>query len=197
MFSKDATQAPRVRGRPRSAELRKRILDAGARVVSETGADVGFEAIAQAAGASRTTLYRWWSSPEELLLDALLDSVQSSIAIAPDMPVLMQLRTHLDSAAAILTDPLTWAPLRALAAAALSKDAAHAAFYEHWLAPRRAAARTLIERGISDGTIIPANPDVHIDVLFAPLYHRALFTNGAISDNLVDELLRIIATHQP
>lgn len=158
--------------------------------------DVGFDRIAQAAGASRTTLYRWWANPQELFLDALLDSVQFSLDTDEDAPTLARLRSQVELAAAVLIDPSTGAPLRALASAAMTSDATHTAFAQHWLEPRRTAARALIDHGIDEGVIVDEDPEVLIDVLFAPIYHRALFTGGPLDDDLVDALVRSIAASE-
>lgn len=188
-----SVEKPRRRGRPRNPELRRRILVAATRLAAESGVDVGFDSIAQAAGASRTTLYRWWSNPQELLLDALLDSVRFSMETDADTSTLARLRSQVELAAAVVIDPPTGAPLRALASAAMTREAAHAAFLQRWLAPRRAASRALIEQGIAEGTIVNEDPEVLIDVLFAPIYHRAFFTGGPLDDDLVDALIRRVS----
>lgn len=156
--------------------------------------EVGFDSIAQASGASRTTLYRWWSSPQELLLDALLETVRPSIDVDEHAPVLPQLRSHLMLAARALVDPPTAAPLRVLASGALASETAHEAFVEHWLTPRRAAARALIERGIREGALIDEDPDAMADMLFGPIYHRVFFTGDAVSDAFIDSLIRRVET---
>ncbi|MDM4762021.1 TetR-like C-terminal domain-containing protein [Galbitalea sp. SE-J8] len=186
-------QPPRGRGRPRDPQLRDRILAAAARLAAEAGVDIGFDRIAQAAGASRTTLYRWWRTPEELLLDALLGSVHESITTDAGTPAIEGLREQMTLAADVLIDAPTGGPLRALAAGALSRRATHAAFAEHWLAPRRAAARELVARGIREGTIVDEDPELIIDALFAPIYHRAFFTDGPLDAAVIDALLRRVA----
>lgn len=186
--------ATRRRGRPRDTELRARILRAAAALAATDGVDVGFDRIAQAAGASRTTLYRWWRAPHELFLDALLDAVAFSLETDATAPVPVQLRMQVEAAAAILIDPPTGAPLRALAAAAAVDDEARADISARWFAPRRAAARALIERGIADGSIVAADADVLADVLFAPIYHRAFFTGQPLTEQFVASLVRLIET---
>ncbi|WP_448256908.1 TetR/AcrR family transcriptional regulator C-terminal ligand-binding domain-containing protein [Microbacterium aurum] len=184
--------APRGRGRPRDTALRQRILTAAARLAADEGIDVSFERIAHAAGASRTTLYRWWQGPHELLLDALLEATAFSLQHDAGTGTIDQLRGQVESAAAVLLDATTGAPLRALAAAALTREGARIDFWEHWLRPRRAAARELILAGIAEGTIADDDPDALIDVLFAPVYHRAFFTAMPLTDAYVDVLMRRI-----
>lgn len=161
---------------------------------AQDGVDVGFDRIAAQAGVSRTTLYRWWRSPREVLLDALLESVRFSIEVDASTPAIDQLRAHLRSAAEVLTRPPTAAPLRALAAAALGDEAVHLAFRQRWLEPRRAAAQTLVERGFADGSITGADPQAVIDELFGPVYHRAWFTDGPLDEEFINGLLARVAS---
>lgn len=130
------------------------------------------------------------------MLDALLESVRFSMETDEHAPTLSRLRSQVELAAAVLIDPPTGAPLRALASAAMTRDATHTAFTEHWLAPRRAASRALIEQGIAEGAIVDEDPEALIDVLFAPIYHRAFFTDSPLDDDLVDALIRRIAVPQ-
>jgi AcrR family transcriptional regulator len=59
-------------GRPRSAKSHQAILDATLEVVAEEGIQgASIEAIAARAGVGKTTIYRRWSSKEELILDAV------------------------------------------------------------------------------------------------------------------------------
>lgn len=194
MFSNSTTPEapPRGRGRPRDTALRQRILTTAARLAADEGIDIGFDRIAQAAGASRTTLYRWWRGPHELLLDALLDATAFSLESDPTAPVLDQLRAQVEGAAALLIDDITGAPLRALAAAALTRESAQIDFMAHWLRPRRDAAHALVVEGIAEGTIVDDDIDTLIDVLFAPVYHRALFTAMPLTEEYVAGLLRRI-----
>ncbi len=79
----------RPRGRPRDPEVRERILDAARRLGLAQGYDaVSMDAIAEAAGASKATVYRSWRGKSALLCDALLGYATSDIdpaaATAPE-----------------------------------------------------------------------------------------------------------------
>lgn len=59
-------------GRPRSAESHRAILDATIELVAEEGMQgASIEAIAARAGVGKATIYRRWSSKEDLIVDAL------------------------------------------------------------------------------------------------------------------------------
>src|SRR5947209_19907530 len=65
------TQAP-LRGRPRSEKARLAILEAAAELLLARGLSaVSMDTVAERAGVSKATIYRWWPTKETLALDAL------------------------------------------------------------------------------------------------------------------------------
>ena len=63
---------PPARGRPRSEKARKAIMDAAAELLLARGLSaVSMDAVAERAGVSKATIYRWWPTKESLALDAL------------------------------------------------------------------------------------------------------------------------------
>ena len=68
----EATTPPQRRGRPRSEKAREAILAAAAELLLERGLGaVSMDAVAEQAGVSKATIYRWWPTKETLALDAL------------------------------------------------------------------------------------------------------------------------------
>src|SRR6202034_2408276 len=66
------TAEPAPRGRPRSEKAHKAILGAAAELLLERGLSaVSMDAVAERAGVSKATIYRWWPTKETLALDAL------------------------------------------------------------------------------------------------------------------------------
>src|ERR1700739_2052367 len=87
--------APRPRGRPRSEQARQEILEAAYELLSDKGFNaVGSHEIAQAAGVSSATLYRWWKSKEEILFDACFERMKPILAIPEGGSGLMRLRRY-------------------------------------------------------------------------------------------------------
>ena len=69
-----AVRSPKLpgRGRPRRASASTDILDAALETLAERGFQAAtIESIAARAGVGRNTIYRRWSSKEELIADAL------------------------------------------------------------------------------------------------------------------------------
>src|SRR5580692_5759828 len=68
----EATAEAAPRGRPRSERAHKAILDAAAELLLARGLSaVSMDAVAERAGVSKATIYRWWPTKETLALDAL------------------------------------------------------------------------------------------------------------------------------
>src|SRR5258707_10961074 len=64
--------ATQRRGRPRSEKAREAILAAAAELLLARGLGaVSMDAVAEHAGVSKATIYRWWPTKETLALDAL------------------------------------------------------------------------------------------------------------------------------
>lgn len=65
-------QEIRKPGRPRSAQAHKAIIDATLELLAEEGYQgLSIEAVAARAGVGKTTIYRRWSSKEELVMEAI------------------------------------------------------------------------------------------------------------------------------
>src|ERR1700761_3415758 len=72
----------RGRGRPRDESARLRILKAALELMDEMSfTQVTMEGIAERAGASKTTVYRWWPNKAQLAIEAFRE------AVAPELPL--------------------------------------------------------------------------------------------------------------
>ncbi len=84
--SEDATARPRPGRAPerRNQQARAAILHAADDLLAEHGFDkLTIEGIAARAGVAKQTIYRWWPSKVEVLLDTLRDDAESHLAV-PD-----------------------------------------------------------------------------------------------------------------
>jgi AcrR family transcriptional regulator len=92
-------QTETTRGRPRSDAARRALLDAAYDLVVKQGyGAVTMDAIAAKAGSGKQTIYRWWPSKADLVLDALQDWAQNEIDIAETETVAVFLRKVCDGA---------------------------------------------------------------------------------------------------
>ena len=194
-MSSDVTAETPQRGRPRSERARKAILEAASELLLARGLSaVSMDAVAERAGVSKATIYRWWPTKETLALDALYTEWA---AARPQPRDTGSLRGDLLS----LLRP--WArlagsrPYGRVVAALLTEaqtDPVFAAEYrERFVEPRRQQARDIFRRAIERGEI-PADTKVEValDLLYGPLYHRLLHGHAPLNDRFVREVIDMV-----
>ncbi|NYJ73828.1 TetR family transcriptional regulator [Allobranchiibius huperziae] len=108
------TQAARV-GRPRSEEARTAVLHAVDDLLVEVGyAAMTMKGIAERAGVGRQTVYRWWSTKAEILLEAAAADAREELAVTISGDLRTDLRRYLDQLMRFLTTSVAGAAYRAL-----------------------------------------------------------------------------------
>src|SRR5215469_13459176 len=185
--------SPRGRGRPRDEATRRRILKAALDLMDETAfAQVTAEAIAERAGASKATIYRWWPNKAAVVIEAFKE------ATAPQLPFL-----HTGSLREDLTEQVRnfarvlsgrgGRMLRSFVVAARSDPEVAAAFRSIWSDPRRAEAKGMLRRKQRSGQLRKdADLDLVLDALYGPLYYRFLVKNEAPSQRYADALANLV-----
>lgn len=185
-------QEPRRPGRPRSERARKAVLEATLALTAEMGTALNMEAIAKRAGVSKETLYRWWPSKTDVILDVLAERGQATIPL-PDTGTLhgdlsVFLRSTADSA-----DHTTRRLLRAIASAAANDPTTAAEARNRFIATRRAALATLLDRAVSRGEIDERRIASALDFIYGSLWYRLIFDIGPLDYAWADEVAAAIA----
>ena len=187
----EATAEAAPRGRPRSEKARKAVLDAAAELLLARGLSaVSMDAVAERAGVSKATIYRWWPTKETLALDALYSEWEArphprdTGSLRGDLLALLRPWARLASSrpygrviAALVTEAQT--------------DPVFAAEYRHRVVePRRDQARAIFRRAIERGEI-PADTkiEVALDLLYGPLYHRLLHGHAPLNDRFTQDVI--------
>jgi AcrR family transcriptional regulator len=182
-----AAHEPRAAGRPRSEECRARILAAALDLLEERGLRaLTIEAIAERAGTSKMTLYRWWPSKAAVVLEAILAEVSPSMPYRECESPLESLRDQMRAFARFLNGRWGHLLVGIVAEGVLDEETGDA-YREHWVKPRRADARQLLGRAITAGEL-PVDTDVEVmlDALFGPLYYRFLIQHAPLSPAFAD-----------
>jgi AcrR family transcriptional regulator len=179
-----------TRGRPRDPRTRAAIL-AAARALLERGGltAVTIEAIAQKAGVSRPTIYRYWPNAPAVAMAAFLDVTGAPEAARSTRSPYAALRAQLHAVADAFAAP-AGRSVAAMVAAAQSETELAKAFRNEFIARNRDATRLLLERCIEDGLIAPpADMELALDLVFGPLFYRLLMGHAPITRGFVDRLL--------
>jgi len=184
-------------GRRRNDAAKEAILDAAFRLLSDPGtgtAGLTIEAIAAEAGVGRQTIYRWWPSKGAVLADALARYARVVVPERDTGSFARDLAAFLVDSFAGLADRGYAGRLRQIVAAA--QDDEHVArVLSEFTAVRRAALRTLLERGRDAGELAPdADLDMLVDMAYGVLYYRLLVGHAPLDEaaarSLAAELTR-------
>ena len=192
--TKDKKASP---GRPRDQLVDEAVLRAALELFSEfgiEGASIG--QIANRAGVARTTIYRRWSSREDLLVDAIertRNFPEQLVEGLEKMQPAELVNLILDAG----VDALTQTKFRNLAARLIGCSPSHpalmSAYQDKYLQPRRLAFIRIFEKAQAQG-LLPQNTDVEIlgDMITGTTLYYLLFQpNEQTETNVRVYLLRL------
>jgi AcrR family transcriptional regulator len=173
------------RGRPRSEARKQAILQAAFELLGEHGlAATSMDAVADRAGVSKATIYRWWDSKELLALDALYAAWDTA---GPAQRTTGKLRSEMLALVRPWVRLVASGPsariLTALLAEAQNDPEFGRAYRAHFVEPRRDQARAVFARAIARGEILAGiDVEVAIDLLWGPLYHRLFHGHAPLNE---------------
>jgi AcrR family transcriptional regulator len=185
-------------GRKRSEESRLAILAAAAELTAEVGyAGLTIEGIAARSGAGKQTIYRWWASKADVLLDALTTKADLYIPVPDAGNYRDDLREFLTATFELGRRDQVADVLRALMAEAQIDPAFGERFRENFLQHRRDALGVVVSRAAERGDLPPgAPPETVIDIVFGTLWYRLLATRRPPDERLIEELVATL-TRRP
>jgi AcrR family transcriptional regulator len=188
----DVTAVAQRRGRPRSEKARKAILEAAAELLLARGLNaVSMDAVAERAGVSKATIYRWWPTKETLALDALYSEWAAARPVPEDIGELRGDLLSLLTPWARLARSRPYGRVIAALVTAAQTDPEFAAEYRiRFVDPRRDQGRAIFRRAIDRGEI-PADTkiEVALDLLYGPIYHRLLHGHAPLDEGFVRDVI--------
>jgi AcrR family transcriptional regulator len=186
-------------GRPRSERARRDILEAAYKLLKANGFQaVGAHAIAKTAGVSSATLYRWWDTREEILLDACFEHMKPALAVSGGGSALARLRRYVAYVAEFLasSDGIVMARL----VTGIHDDPKlQRVFLERYVMPRRQMQRALIREAMASGDLKRGtDTELLIDALNGPLFFRWLQGHAPLDRGFVERLFeKVLPCFQP
>ncbi|WP_330241499.1 TetR/AcrR family transcriptional regulator [Streptomyces sp. NBC_00525] len=186
--------AGRTRNGPRRSEAARLAV---LRAADDLLVDVGFHAmtvgaIAERAGVAKQTIYRWWRSKVDILLD-VLDEDLRDLAFWPELPqdpqaTLEQYATHVG---AVFTEPATGRVLFVLIGHAQHDTATAAALRDEVLRPQRQYDRRRVQAALASSlhsTVTRQEADQLLDLVVGPAFHRAFMTGRPLDPQFARQL---------
>ena len=188
-----ASQRPVPSGRApqrRDEAARLAVLHAADDLLAERGFNgVTVEGIATRAGVAKQTIYRWWPSKVDILLDTLIEDAGRALAVPRAGSAIDGVRRYLRALARFLTADPAGTVLLALLGEAQHDAEVAALFHRRYLDPQRERERGLLRRGIDAGELSgELDVDACLDALCGPIVYRAL-TGARITRAFVDGLV--------
>ncbi|WP_329078416.1 TetR/AcrR family transcriptional regulator [Streptomyces niveus] len=180
----------------RSERARQAVLEAADGLLVEKGfTGVTIEGIASSAGVAKQTIYRWWSTKTDILLDAFLQDATEALTPPDHGDLTEDLGAHLHQLALFLTRSDAGTVFTALLGHAQHDPAFAGVLRARYLDEQRRRDRLPLDNAVRRGEL-PADLDTvaEVDQLVGPIYHRVLVTGDpvdrAFTDLLVDNFLR-------
>jgi AcrR family transcriptional regulator len=173
--------------RPRSASSHKKVLDAALLLVSERGIEgTSMDAIAQASGVSKATIYKHWKDKDALLLEMMAE-----MAGLNSRPAFDSGNTRADVLAVLSYQPEENARLKERVMPHwIAYSARNPSFGSAWrhtvMEPPRRELRHLLKLGIEKGELSPKlDVELSLALLLGPMIYLHLFQKRPEQDRPV------------
>ncbi|HLL32648.1 TetR/AcrR family transcriptional regulator [Streptomyces sp. NPDC052773] len=196
-----ATRKPTPDATRRSEKSRRAIYDAALALVGEVGyPKTTIEGIAARAGVGKQTIYRWWSSKADVLMEAFLDLAEQANEQAGGEPgdhalpdtgdLAADLKLVLRATVDELLDPRFEVPSRALAAEGVVNEEMGRAVVARLLEPSLQLYVDRLRAAQDAGHVRPdVDPRIALELFVSPLAQRWLQRTGPISHEYTDTLV--------
>ena len=192
MSDRKGNGAGRGGGRPRSERSKAAILTAVRKLLLKDGySNLTIEAVAQEAGVSKATIYRWWKTKGELVLEAAEQEI--AIGTVPDTG---DSRADMDATIAQLIDTFTRPLASIVIFAAITTGGSDPKmaqiFRDRFVYPWRVSAFEALERARGRGEISAEDRHFLLDMIVGTVFQRTLVVKTPMIEGLKENLLGII-----
>lgn len=183
-------------GRPRSQESHEAILEAAAALAKHMDyAELSIELIAQQAGVSKATIYRWWPNKLALMIEVLSDAAQK---LPEPIYGSDDLRLHLfkclkGGCRFLFSSELTPILRGALADCKNDSDLLNQLNDAFFSRLQNIGLRDLTKVLEQGRNAADTNPEALLEQLWGPLYYRFLIANKPVDDDYLYGLLDNLA----
>jgi AcrR family transcriptional regulator len=180
----------------RSERARQAVLEAADDLLVERGfAGVTIEGIAARAGVAKQTIYRWWPSKVDVLMDAFIDDMAQHLTPPDQGDLGRDLRTHLSRLADFLTRSDAGAVFAALVGQAQHDAQLATQLRADYFSQQRTRDRLPLLRAVDRGQLArDTDLELAVDQLLGPIYYRVLVTGQPVGSEFTDALVNQFLT---
>lgn len=191
--ARESADGQRRPGRPRSDESRRAILTATLELLASHGfGGLTMSGVAARAGASTATVYRWWRSKTDLVVDAVT-SIGADQPVPDTGSLRGDCREFVLRIINVLTGTSTGPVVVGLVGDANRHPELGKALRQHVLAKRLPSDVAILERAIARGEMDPGvDPELALELLVGPIYTRLLVSGKEIPTELADQLADLV-----
>jgi len=186
-------------GRPRSEKSQEAILNATHELLNENGGPgLTIEAIAKRAQVGKPTIYRWWPTLADIVLETVLRQANIAIIVPPFESLEKTLGQFMKQSMKTIIDG-SGVHLRFLMAHAQQHEEFRARFRDNFVAKRREVLRSLFIHAVKHQQISAEyHLELLIDVVFGSMWYRLLVGHAsmdeAFAEELTDLVIRLVRT---
>lgn len=178
------------RGRPRNVEAQKSILAASYELLLENGFQaVTVDKIADRAGVSKATIYKWWPNKAAVIMDGFLNAATARLPVPDTGSASDDIVTHATNLTRFLTSREGAIITELLGEGQFDTGLAEA-YRTRFFRPRRQEARSLLEKGIQIGELKKdLDVEICIDLIYGPIFYRLLVTGEPLDEHYVQTIV--------
>ncbi len=188
-----APEVHRKRGRPRSVDAHRRILDATLSICATEGyRDLTIESVARNAGVGKSTIYRHWRSKRELIQEAIARESENLGRNMDSGDLEKDLRTFIANLVRLLSSP-TGSAMAHLVGEAQSNPTVGALVAATWDVHRRGAVVKLIESHVPEMEVrAGVDPERVSEAIFGSLFMRRIIMGAVLGEADVDQVADLV-----
>lgn len=185
-------------GRARSDSARVAVLNAALKLLESTSLQqISIESIAREAGVGKATIYRWWDSKAEVVIDAFLETHASRTPMPKGVGPVEALTQHIHL---LIEQYAGWSGriVSQILAEGQSDPDVLRQLRERFSYGRRALVREVVEEARRTGVFrTDVDTELQMDLLYAPIYFRLFMGHMPLDKRFADEhceaMMRLLA----
>lgn len=183
------------RGRTRSIESRDAILDAAVDIIEADGyRALSIERIARESGTGKQTIYRWWPTKADVVMEALRRKAEMYAPEPKTGSLHGDLTEFLSTSFTLAANPAIANLLTVLAAEAQADEAFAGRFRESFIENRRQVLHKILDQHPRN---VRRDPQIRdstlVDIVFGLIWYRLLIRPSVLDESVASEIISLVA----